>query len=110
MQARDNFGKIETRRLGKQLGNATAGGLGFVWRHTAPDIAAIAGHHGQGLIEPDIAAAHQQPEDISIVALETLAQQIRCRLVIDARDQEYALIYPMSNASLSPTSAVGFES
>jgi hypothetical protein len=68
----------------------------------APDVATIAGHDSNGLIETDVAAAHQQPKDVGIIALETIAQQIRRRLVIDADDQKYALTYPMSDTSLSP--------
>src|SRR5260221_14223326 len=95
-QPRHNCGMAKAGRLSQQSGNALGNAIGFLRRDTAPDFAAIASHHRQCLVEPDIAASHQQTEDVRVIALETLAQQIRRRLMIDANDQKCALAYPMS--------------
>jgi hypothetical protein len=96
VQARHDFGDIKISRFRQQLADPPTETLELLRVNHAPNVATIAGQNSHGLIETDIAAAHQQAKNVGVIALETIAQQIRRRLVIDADDQKYALSYPMS--------------
>jgi hypothetical protein len=74
MQTRHDFRDIEIRRLRQKAADATTDISRLLRIDGTPDIAAIAGHHCNGLIEADVAAAHQQTKDICIIALEAIAQ------------------------------------